>query len=61
MLDKAQTGEGSAAAPGRPVHGGLKPAELRELGLRSEDVLDFSASISPIGPPAGVWEALVRS
>lgn len=40
------------------MHGGLKPAELRELGLRSEDVLDFSASISPIGPPAGVWEAL---
>ena len=43
---------------GRPAHGGLKPAELRALGLRLEDVLDFSASISPIGPPAGVWEAL---
>ena len=26
--------------------------------MRPEDVLDFSASISPIGPPAGVWEAL---
>ena len=43
---------------GRPVHGGVKPAELRALGLRPEDVLDFSASVSPIGPPAGVWEAL---
>ena len=43
---------------GRPVHGGVKPAELRALGLRPEDVLDFSASVSPIGLPAGVWEAL---
>ena len=44
----------------RPTHGGVKPAELRALGLRPEDVLDFSASVSPIGPPAGVWEALNR-
>ena len=42
----------------RPVHGGIKPAELRALGLKPEEVLDFSASISPIGPPAGVMEAL---
>lgn len=48
------------AQPGRPVHGGIKPAELRALGLRPEDVLDFSASISPIGPPSGVWQALQR-
>ena len=40
------------------MHGGLKPADLRALGLKPEDVLDFSASVSPIGPPAGVWEAL---
>ena len=44
----------------RPTHGGVKPSELRALGLRPEDVLDFSASVSPIGPPAGVWEALNR-
>ena len=44
----------------RPTHGGVKPAELRALGLNPEDVLDFSASVSPIGPPAGVWEALNR-
>ena len=43
---------------GRPVHGGVKPEELRTLGLDPEDVLDFSASVSPIGPPEGVWEAL---
>ena len=42
----------------RPVHGGVKPAELRALGLRPEEVLDFSASVSPIGPPAGLWDAL---
>ena len=42
----------------RPVHGGVKPAELRDLGLRPEQVLDFSASVSPLGPPSGLWDAL---
>ena len=42
----------------RPVHGGIKPAELRALGLRPEDCLDFSASVSPLGPPEGVAEAI---
>ena len=50
------TAQGPAA--NRPVHGGVKPEELRALGLNPEDVLDFSASVSPIGPPEGVWEAL---
>ncbi len=49
-----------AGGAGRPVHGGIRPADLRALGLRPEDVLDFSASVSPLGPPAGVWEALQR-
>jgi histidinol-phosphate aminotransferase len=40
------------------VHGGIKLAELRELGLRLEDCLDFSASVSPLGPPEGVAEAI---
>ena len=44
----------------RPVHGSIRPGELRALGLRPEDVLDFSASISPIGPPDGVWDAMRR-
>ena len=43
---------------GRPVHGSIKPAELRHLGLDPAQVIDFSASISPIGPPPGLWEAL---
>lgn len=42
----------------RPVHGGVKPAELRALGLRPEGILDFSASVSPLGPPEGLWDAL---
>ena len=50
------------AAPGgatlRPVHGAIKLAELRELGLKLEDCLDFSASVSPLGPPDGVAEAI---
>ena len=44
--------------PARPVHGGIKEAELRELGLRLEDCLDFSASVSPLGPPEGVAAAI---
>ncbi len=61
----SQTHSDSYPAPGnvpgtalRPVHGGVRPADLRALGLRPEDVLDFSASISPIGPPEGTWEAM---
>ena len=46
------------AKSGRPVHGSINPSELRALGLKLEDLLDFSASISPIGPPEGVWEAI---
>ena len=40
------------------MHGSINPRELRALGLNQEDLLDFSASISPIGPPEGVWEAI---
>ena len=42
----------------RPIHGGTNIAELRSLGLRPEDVLDFSASINPLGPPPGVTQAM---
>jgi L-threonine-O-3-phosphate decarboxylase len=53
--------EPTAASPtARPVHGGIRPADLRALGLNPADVLDFSASISPLGPPEGLWEALRR-
>ncbi len=44
--------------PSRPVHGGLNLAELRALGLRAAEVLDFSASINPLGVSPAVTEAL---
>lgn len=39
-------------------HGGPNEAELAALGLRPQDVLDFSASTNPFGPPPGVAEAM---
>ena len=44
--------------PFRPVHGGLNLAELRALGLSPGQVLDFSASINPLGVSPLVREAL---
>ena len=41
-----------------PVHGGLNARELESLALRPEEVLDFSASINPLGAAPGVKEAL---
>jgi histidinol-phosphate aminotransferase len=36
----------------RPVHGSITPAELRELGLNIDDVIDFSSNINPLGMPS---------
>ena len=52
------TADAPGGNPSRPVHGGIKEEELRALGLRLEDCLDFSASVSPLGPPEGVAEAI---
>ena len=41
----------------RPVHGGLNYSELASLGLRPEEVTDFSASINPLGPSQAALEA----
>ncbi len=43
----------------RPVHGGANIAELRALGLRPDDVLDFSASVNPLGAPPGARTAML--
>ncbi len=53
-----QTSPAHSVPPSRPVHGGIKEEDLRALGLRLEDCLDFSASVSPLGPPQGVHEAI---
>ena len=50
--------QGSGPDPARPVHGGLNGTELRALGLRAAEVLDFSASINPLGVSPAVTEAL---
>jgi histidinol-phosphate aminotransferase len=44
----------------RPVHGGVSLAELNDLGLTREEVIDFSVNINPLGPPPGVAAALSR-
>ena len=42
-------------------HGGNVFAVARQLGVQPEEVLDFSASINPLGPPLGVREAVVAA
>jgi threonine-phosphate decarboxylase len=39
-------------------HGGTVFAVARELGVEPEELLDFSASINPLGPPPAVWPAI---
>jgi threonine-phosphate decarboxylase len=39
-------------------HGGNVFAVARSLGVSPAELLDFSANINPLGPPAGVHEAL---
>ncbi len=42
------------------THGGARPSELRALGIHPDAVIDFSASVSPLGPPPVVREALAQ-
>jgi len=42
-------------------HGGPNYAELERLGFAPEDVLDFSVSANPFGPPPGVREAFASA
>lgn len=42
-------------------HGGPDLAELEELGLSPEDILDFSVNCNPFGPPPGVKAALEKA
>ena len=44
----------------KPVHGSIKPSELRTLGLTSSEILDFSASINPLGPPQALQAELAK-
>jgi len=42
-------------------HGGNLEAAARRLGCSPAEILDFSASINPLGPPAGVRQAVMES
>jgi histidinol-phosphate aminotransferase len=44
----------------RPVHGSITPAELRELGLNIDDVIDFSSNINPLGMSASLKDAMAN-
>jgi len=41
-------------------HGGLRADELRAFGLSGAEMIDFSASVNPLGPSPRVREALSR-
>ncbi len=40
------------------AHGGLNSLELERLGFSPEDILDFSVSTNPFGPPPGTAGAI---
>lgn len=42
----------------KPVHGGDVYAASRELGRDVSELIDFSASINPLGPSPKVWRAI---
>ncbi len=44
----------------RPVHGGDVEAVSREYGIPVAELVDFSASINPFGPPPSVMDRLQR-
>jgi histidinol-phosphate aminotransferase len=43
------------------VHGSFDYAELSRLGLRPEEVIDFSVSVNPFGPPLVIREAVAKA
>ena len=43
------------------VHGGLDYKELEELGISPQEILDFSVSTNPFGPPPGIEKALKQA
>ncbi|MDO4975831.1 MAG: pyridoxal phosphate-dependent class II aminotransferase [Eubacteriales bacterium] len=42
-------------------HGGNIYKKAKELGIREEDILDFSANISPLGLPQEIREAMIQA
>jgi threonine-phosphate decarboxylase len=42
-------------------HGGDVEAWARNAGIEADEILDFSASINPLGPPASAHKAFIKS
>ncbi len=42
-------------------HGGNVYEKAKTLGIKKEEILDFSANISPLGIPTGVKQAMIES
>ncbi|MDP2728822.1 MAG: histidinol-phosphate aminotransferase family protein, partial [Dehalococcoidia bacterium] len=42
-------------------HGGPDLAEMEEMGLSADGILDFSVNCNPFGPPPGVKAAAERA
>ncbi len=51
----------SCSANGIPQHGGNRGWAAAQVGLNSEQILDFSASLNPWGPPISVLQALSQA
>ncbi|MCY3568854.1 MAG: aminotransferase class I/II-fold pyridoxal phosphate-dependent enzyme, partial [Chloroflexi bacterium] len=45
----------------KTIHGGLDTVELRELGLRPEQVIDFSSNVNPLGTSEPVRQAAANA
>ena len=43
------------------VHGGINYPELEQLGFSPGEILDFSVSTNPFGPPPGLAEAMFQA
>uniref|UniRef100_A0A832A8B2 threonine-phosphate decarboxylase n=1 Tax=Desulfacinum infernum TaxID=35837 RepID=A0A832A8B2_9BACT len=57
----ANIGEMTRNGSVQRIHGGNVYEMARRLGCSPEDILDFSASINPLGPPPGLLEALMAA
>src|SRR5438105_15630662 len=60
--DFRPAGDGVRLAPGLDrTHGGNVEHWARSAGIEVGELLDFSASINPLGPPFSAREAFVKS
>ncbi|WGI16670.1 histidinol-phosphate transaminase [Methanonatronarchaeum sp. AMET-Sl] len=44
-----------------PHHGGMKEKEIKKHGLKPSEVIDFSASLNPYGPPKVLMEEIWKT